>query len=159
MARGDQATHPPLSCEPAPAADGRFQGTTNRAGYPLGLSTDNDPLFTYHRWCATLRVLEIREIKTVPHVPLSPPFIERLIGTVRRELLDRVSFWSTRDLERKLADFQTYYNSQRAHYALGGLPPALRDKHRPGQRSAGIALTPYRWQSHCRGLFQLPIAA
>ena len=34
-----------------------------------------------HRWQATLRVLEIDEIKTVPHVPLSHPFVERLIET------------------------------------------------------------------------------
>ena len=32
---------------------------------------------------ANLRILEIDEIKTVPHVPLSHPFVERLIGTVR----------------------------------------------------------------------------
>ena len=31
----------------------------------------------------------MREIKTVPYVPLSHPFVERLIGTVRREYLDR----------------------------------------------------------------------
>jgi hypothetical protein len=32
----------------------------------------------------------VSEIKSVPHVPLSHPFVERLIGTVRRELLDHV---------------------------------------------------------------------
>ena len=47
------------------------------------------------------------EIKTVPEVPLSHPFIERLVGTVRRELLDPVPFWSARDLERKLLHFRT----------------------------------------------------
>jgi hypothetical protein len=46
----------------------------------------------------------------VPHVPLSHPFVERLIGTVRREFLDHVLFWNSRDLERKLAEFQAYYN-------------------------------------------------
>ena len=30
------------------------------------------------------------EIKTVPYVPLSHPFVERLIGTLRREYLDRI---------------------------------------------------------------------
>jgi hypothetical protein len=49
----------------------------------------------------------IDEIKTVPHVPLSHPFVERLIGTIRREFLDHVLFWNARDLERKLVDFQT----------------------------------------------------
>jgi hypothetical protein len=47
------------------------------------LSSDNDPLFQYHRWQANLRILEIQEIKTVPDAALSHPFIERLIGTLR----------------------------------------------------------------------------
>jgi putative transposase len=37
---------------------------------------------------STLRILEVTEIKTVPYVPLSHPFVERLIGTLRREYLD-----------------------------------------------------------------------
>jgi transposase InsO family protein len=52
------------------------------------LSTDNDPLYRFHQWLANLRVLEVTEIKTVPYVPLSHPFVERLIGTLRRECLD-----------------------------------------------------------------------
>ena len=52
---------------------------------PKYLSSDHDPLFRFHRWKATLRVLEVTEIKTIPYVPLSHPFVERLIGTIRRE--------------------------------------------------------------------------
>jgi transposase InsO family protein len=74
---------------------------------PKHLSTDHDPVFEAHRWTANLRILEIDEIKTVPHVPLSHPFVERLIGTIRREFLDEMLFWNARDLERKLAEFQT----------------------------------------------------
>jgi hypothetical protein len=51
---------------------------------------DHDPVFEAHRWMANLRILEIDEIKTVPHVPLSHPIVERLIGTPRREFLDQV---------------------------------------------------------------------
>jgi hypothetical protein len=39
-------------------------------------------------------MLGMMEIKTVPYVPLSHPFVERLIGTVRREYLDRILFWT-----------------------------------------------------------------
>jgi transposase InsO family protein len=53
---------------------------------PRHLSSDRDPLFEFHRWKANLRILDVKEIKTVPYVPLSHPFVERLIGTVRREL-------------------------------------------------------------------------
>jgi hypothetical protein len=59
------------------------------------LSSDHDPLYRFHQWQANLRVLEVKEIKTVPYVPLSHPFVERLIGTVRREYLDRTLFWTT----------------------------------------------------------------
>jgi hypothetical protein len=46
--------------------------------------------------------LEIKEIKNFPDVPLSHPFIERLIGTIRRECLDQTLFWTMADLEAKL---------------------------------------------------------
>jgi hypothetical protein len=48
---------------------------------PKYLSSDLDPLYRFHQWQANLRVLMVQEIKTVPYVPLSHPFVERLIGT------------------------------------------------------------------------------
>lgn len=83
----------------------------------------NDPLFEYQRWKANLRILEIDEIKTVPYVPMSHPFVERLIETIRREYLDHVPFWNSRDLDRKLSCFQDYYNRERAHQGIGGAMP------------------------------------
>jgi len=68
-------------------------------------------LFEAYRWAANLRILQIEEIKTVPHVPSSHPFVERLIGTVRREFLDQVPFWNACDLERTFSEFQVYYNA------------------------------------------------
>jgi hypothetical protein len=50
------------------------------------LSSDHDPLFEFYRCKADLRVPDVSEIKTVAHVRLSHPFVERVIGTVRREL-------------------------------------------------------------------------
>jgi hypothetical protein len=35
----------------------------------------------FHQWQANLRILEVTEIKSIPYVPLSHPFVERLIGT------------------------------------------------------------------------------
>ena len=72
---------------------------------------------------ANLRILEIDEIKTVPHVPLSHPFVERVIGTMRREFLDHVLFWNAHDLERKLAEFQAYYSAARCHASLESHTP------------------------------------
>jgi hypothetical protein len=55
-----------------------FNTAIQGQGVPRHLSTDHDPLFEAHRWMANLRILEIDEIKTVPHVPMSHPFVERL---------------------------------------------------------------------------------
>ena len=122
---------------------------------PNYLSTDNDPLYRFQQWQANLRVLEMTEIKTVPYVPLSHPFVERLIGTLRRECLDRTLFWTTTDLEAKLLDFQHYYNEHRTHAGRKGHPPVQgvnADRSR-------ASLSCYRWQKHCRGSYQTPIAA
>ena len=70
-----------------PALCRMFNDATSRRGWPKCLSSDNDPSFRYYRWKTNLRVLEIEEIKSLPHVPMSHPFIERLIGSIRRELL------------------------------------------------------------------------
>lgn len=70
-----------------------FNTAIHGQGAPRRLSTDHDPLFEVHRWKANLRLLEVDEIKTVPDVPLSHPFVERLIGTIRREFLDHMLFW------------------------------------------------------------------
>jgi transposase InsO family protein len=120
---------------------------------PKYLSSDNDPLYRFHQWQANLRILDVAEIKTVPYVPLSHPFVERLIGTVRRECLDRTLFWTTADLESKLLDFKTYFNHHRTHSARAGRPP----DDVPTRPVAN--LQSYRWESHCRGLYQTPIAA
>ncbi len=120
------------------------------------LSSDNDPLFEYHRWQANLRILEIDEIKSVPYTPTSHPFTERLIGTIRREFLDQTLLWNATDLERKLSDFQSYYNWHRTHSSLGGDTPA---EVAGGVSKLPIKLDNFRWQTHCKGLYQLPIAA
>src|SRR2546427_2791122 len=87
---------------------------------PTYLRSDHDPLYRFHQWQANLRILDVEAIQTVPYVPLSHPFVERLIGTIRRECLDRTLFWTAADLEMKLLDFQRYYNGHRTHAGLEG---------------------------------------
>lgn len=87
---------------------------------PKSVSTDHDPLFEFHHWKANLRILESHEIKTVPDVPLSHPFVERLIGSICREIVDHVPFWTRRDLERKLASFREFYNQAPSHRSIDG---------------------------------------
>jgi hypothetical protein len=112
-----------------------LNGIVSGAMPPRYLSSDNDPLFLFGQWRANLRILDVTEVKTVPYVPLSHPFVERLIGTIRRDFLDHVPFWSARDFQRKLTDFQDYYNHARVHRALDRGPPA----ERTGVRNRRIA--------------------
>jgi putative transposase len=123
---------------------------------PKRLSTDHDPLFRFHRWRANLRILDIEELKSVPFVPRSHPFIERLIGTLRREYLDQTFFWNGLDLHRKLNRFAAYYNQRRVHAGLSGRTPS--------ERCCTCAFQPanlqyFAWRSDCSGLFHTPIAA
>ena len=122
---------------------------------PKYISSDHDPLFLFERWQANLRIPDIVEIKSVPYVPLSHPFVERLIGSIRRELLDRTFFWTTVDLQNKLLEFRDYFNKHRTHTSLEGRTP---DQDRSVSEPFAD-LHSYRWQSHCRGLYQTPIAA
>ena len=133
-----------------------FNQAISRDGAPQYLSSDNDPLFTFQRWRANLRILGIEEVKTVPYVPISHPFVERLIGTLRRECLDRVLFWNAADLERKLQEFKAYYNDHRVHSSLKGKTP---NQFSAGTSSDTARLGCFSWVSHCRGLFQTPVAA
>ena len=132
-----------------------FNRATRRHPPPTYLSSDHDRLYQFHQWQANLRILGVEEIKTVPYAPLSHPFVERLIGTIRRECLDRTLFWTAADLEMKLLEFQRYYNSHRGHAGLEGRPP----EPVPDEGGARVCIRSYRWQPHCRGLYQTPMAA
>ena len=130
-----------------------FSEATSGQGWPTHISSDNDPLFQYYRWKANMRVLEIDEIKSLPHVPMSHPFVERLIGSIRRELLDHTFFWTAIDLENKLRDYQCYFNQHRTHSGRNGSTPT-------GSADRGVVyIDDYRWRKHCRGLIELPVAA
>ncbi len=149
-----------LSVAPAPIDGVRVCRMFNHAlaaqPLPRYLSTDHDPLFRFHRWLANLRVLDIEEIKSVPYAPVSHPFVERLIGNIRREVLDQMFFWNAFDLTRKLEMFRRYYNEKRVHRSLGGTTPTQRAG---ASAPAPANLDHYSWWPYCHGLFQIPVAA
>ena len=100
---------------------------------------------------AKLKKAKVQEIKSVPH-----PFIERLIGSVRRDILDKTFYWKAYDLQNKLELFQIYYNEERCHHGIDGITPLNKADELP---STVVFIDNYRWKKHCRGLFELPIAA
>src|SRR5215468_3097369 len=80
---------------------------------------------------------------------VSHPFVERLIGTIRREFLDHVLIWNAVDLGRKLEELRNYYNEHRVHQSLSGRTPGEMSGKPPPVRAV---LTHYAWRHHCRGL-------
>jgi putative transposase len=118
---------------------------------PKYLSSDHDPLFRFHRWLAKLRILEVDEIKAIPCTPRSHAFVERPIGTVRREYLDRTLFWNRGDLERKVENYKAYCNQHRCHQGLAGATPAERS----GVPAQPIAkLDSYTWRNIAMAYFR-----
>jgi hypothetical protein len=51
---------------------------------------------------------------------------------------------------------ENYYNRHRTHDALDGVTPAMRAELTENKI---IDLNNYHWKSHCRGLYQTPMAA
>jgi transposase InsO family protein len=123
---------------------------------PKHLSHDNDPLFKFERWIANMSIFRIDEIASVPGVPWSHPFVERLIGTVRREFIDRTLFWNQVDLERKLSAYQQYFNSSRVHQGIEGRRPSAKYSDTESVTTNADHL---QWRSHCNGLFVMPEVA
>jgi transposase InsO family protein len=139
-----------------PALCRMFNEAMAAATPPTHLSFDHDPLFEFLQWKANLRILDIDPVTTVPHVPVSHPFMERLIGTIRREYLDYVFYWNAYDLQRRLDEFKSYFNQVRVHTGIGGRTP---DHHAELTEPKIANLNQYRWQSHCHGLYEMPQAA
>ena len=73
-----------------------------------------------------VHALGIREVKTAPRAPWQNPYVERLIGTLRRECLDHVVVLNGTHLRRVLRDYLLYYHSARTHLSLDKDAPEPR---------------------------------
>jgi hypothetical protein len=68
----------------------------------------------------------IDEVLTAPRSPWQNPFVERVIGFIRRECLDHVVVWNERSLRRHLRPYVACYHGWRTHLSL--------DKDAPDRR-------------------------
>jgi len=68
----------------------------------------------------------IEEVLSAPRSPWQNPFVERLIGSIRRECLDHVIVLGERHLRRILASYFAYYHRSRTHLSLSKDAPASR---------------------------------
>ena len=73
----------------------------------------------------------IEQVLSAPRSPWQNPFVERLIGTLRRDCLDHVIVLNERHLRWILARYLDYYHRWRTHLSLGMDAPSRRAVHPP----------------------------
>jgi len=89
-----------------------------------------------------VRTMGIRDRPTAPRSPWQNAYVERLIGSVRRECLDHLIIFSEGHLRRALRAYAEYYNRSRTHLSLDRDAPLgrliLREGRIPHRRSASF---------------------
>jgi transposase InsO family protein len=76
--------------------------------------------------------LGIAEVPIAPRSPWQNGYVERFIGSLRRECLDHIVALNERQLLRVVRTYVSYYNRTRTHLALGKDPPEPRAVERSG---------------------------
>ncbi len=71
-----------------------------------------------------LETMNIVDVPTAPRSPWQNAYVERVIGSIRRECLDHVIVLNAPHLRRILSSYFDYYNTVRPHSALAGSTPA-----------------------------------
>jgi len=78
-----------------------------------------------------LKDMAVKEILTAPRCPWQSPYVERLIGSIRRECLDHIIVINQDSLRRTLRSYFAYYHRSRIHLALHKDAPDPRPVHPP----------------------------
>ena len=105
---------------------------------PRYVLRDRDAIYG-RDFAAMTRDMGMEEVLTAPRSPWQNPFVERLVGSIRRECLDHVIVWNERSLRRTLHNYFAYYQRSRTHLALGKDAPEPRAVEPPEQgRVVGI---------------------
>ena len=68
----------------------------------------------------------IKQVLSAPRSPWQRAYIERLIGSIRRECLDHVIVFGESSLHRTLTTYLAYYHEWRTHLSLGKDAPQSR---------------------------------
>jgi putative transposase len=88
------------------------------------LVRDRDAKFTAV-FDAVFAAAGVEVLKTPARAPRANAYAERWVGTVRRELLDRMLVFGRRHLQSVMAEYVDHYNSHRQHRSLGQRPPLV----------------------------------
>jgi putative transposase len=96
----------------------------DRLGAVRFLIHDRDPVFTT-AFDEVLKSEGLRIITTLPKTPRMNAICERVNGTLRRELLDRILIVGERHLALVLREYVTHYNGHRPHQSRRQRPPDI----------------------------------
>lgn len=98
---------------------------------PTYLQRDRDATFgnTFRR---QVNGMGIEELVSAPRSPWQNGYVERVIGTIRRECLDHCIAFGESHLRETLKEYVEYYNSSRTHLSLDGDCPKPRDAETEG---------------------------
>ncbi len=117
---------------------------------PRYLFRDNDGIYGYGVR-GFLDRCGIEEVRIAYRSPWQNPYIERFIGTLRRELLDHVIVLNQVHLDRLLREYiEAYYHVARPHQGLNGDTPVRHEKSEPVARPTTLISTPVLGGLHHR---------
>ena len=97
---------------------------------PRYLLRDRDTSYGL-RFQKRVRAMGIEEVLTAPRSPWQSPYVERIIGSIRRECLDHVIIFNEAHLRRVLSCYFRYYHESRTHLSLNKDCPAPRRTQPP----------------------------
>ena len=106
---------------------------------PRFLHRDRDSIFS-DVVRGTIMALGANEVVSAPRSPWQNPYCERVIGTLRRELLDKVIVVGEAHAKRLLREYAAYYNASRTHLALAKDAPDERTVEGPERGRRVVAL-------------------
>jgi putative transposase len=92
---------------------------------PKYLLRDRDSIYGKD-FAAITTGMGIEEVITAPRSPWQNPYVERLVGSIRRECLDHFIVWNQRSLRRTLQSYFAYYERCRTHLSLEKGAPVSR---------------------------------
>ena len=95
-----------------------------------------------------IKSMGIEEVRTAFRSPWQSPYVERLIGSIRRECLDHVIVFNEAHLMRILQDYLTYYHGSRPHLSLDRNAPTPREIE--GSEQGDVVLIPQVGGPHHR---------
>jgi len=99
---------------------------------PRFLIRDHDGIYDQD-FCERVKHLGIEELVIAYRSPWQSPYVERLIGSIRRECLDHVIVFNEAHLLRILTDYFAYYHQARSHLSLERNAPNPRNVEPPSR--------------------------